>query len=466
MLRSPAAGLAGRNHGHAPDRAEVALGNPSFVWRFGQDRRLNLIRHFAPLEGARILDIGCGLGVYVRKFREFSDRVYGIDIDREAPARRRADDAGADALGERDAAVPRRLVRRRRAERGDRARARRRARRCGGAARARARAGTSSSTRRTGCIRSRRTASTSARGSSSATSRSSTGCRTRCATGSCRTRGRTRRRGIRRTYRELDVRVLTSKRTCIPGFDNIIARRKRLGGVLRAVAVPRRAYAAARCSGSRTSSCWRSRVGSAQRDWGGRRTSWHGIRDAPDAPRPPARARHARRAAAAARRAGCRSSRRSRASASSPSPSPGVDRIRRLPLVRRRPEAAGRGDRRSSRRAARRSSTATATCSTSTSTTAPGLRSPVKLEDISPWMIAATISTEDASFWTNPGVNTRGLVRAGLEALHLRSADAGSDDRRQLDHAAAREERLHRRRTSAQSARTDASSKRPSTRSS
>jgi len=68
-------------NGAAPDRAEVALGNPSFVWRFGQDRRLNLIRHYAPLEDARILDIGCGLGVYVRKFREFSDRVCGIDID-------------------------------------------------------------------------------------------------------------------------------------------------------------------------------------------------------------------------------------------------------------------------------------------------------------------------------------------------------------------------------------------------
>jgi len=64
-----------------PDRANVALGNPSFVWRFGQDRRLNLIRQHAPLEHARILDIGCGLGVYVRKFREFSDRVVGIDID-------------------------------------------------------------------------------------------------------------------------------------------------------------------------------------------------------------------------------------------------------------------------------------------------------------------------------------------------------------------------------------------------
>jgi len=65
----------------APDRAEVALGNPSFVWRFGQDRRLSLIRQYAPLEGRRILDIGCGLGVYVRKFREFSDHVYGIDVD-------------------------------------------------------------------------------------------------------------------------------------------------------------------------------------------------------------------------------------------------------------------------------------------------------------------------------------------------------------------------------------------------
>ena len=56
-----------------------------------------------------------------------------------------------------------------------------------------------------------------------------------------------------------------------------------------------------------------------------------------------------------------------------------------------------------------------------------GLRSPVKLEDISPWMIAATISTEDYSYWTNPGVNTRGLVRAGLEsAAACASADAAS----------------------------------------
>ncbi len=55
-----------------------------------------------------------------------------------------------------------------------------------------------------------------------------------------------------------------------------------------------------------------------------------------------------------------------------------------------------------------------------------GLRSPVRLDEISPWMIAATVSTEDASFWSNPGVNTRGLVRAGLETLRLRDADAAN----------------------------------------
>lgn len=55
-----------------------------------------------------------------------------------------------------------------------------------------------------------------------------------------------------------------------------------------------------------------------------------------------------------------------------------------------------------------------------------GLRSPVKLEDISPWMIAATTSTEDFSFWTNSGVNMRGVARAGLETLGLRNADAAN----------------------------------------
>jgi len=46
-----------------------------------------------------------------------------------------------------------------------------------------------------------------------------------------------------------------------------------------------------------------------------------------------------------------------------------------------------------------------------------GLSNPVPLSEISPWLTQATISTEDASFYDNPGVNVRGLLRAGMENL-------------------------------------------------
>jgi SAM-dependent methyltransferase len=59
----------------------ITLGHPSYVWRYGQDRRLAMIRQYAPLEGQCILDTGCGVGMYVRAFRQFSEQVYGIDVD-------------------------------------------------------------------------------------------------------------------------------------------------------------------------------------------------------------------------------------------------------------------------------------------------------------------------------------------------------------------------------------------------
>ncbi len=40
-----------------------------------------MIRQYVPLEGARMLDIGCGLGAYVRRFLDFTPDAYGIDID-------------------------------------------------------------------------------------------------------------------------------------------------------------------------------------------------------------------------------------------------------------------------------------------------------------------------------------------------------------------------------------------------
>ena len=63
------------------DSKAITLGHPSYVWRFGQDRRLDLIRRYTNLYGTCILDVGCGLGTYIRKLRAFSEKVYGVDID-------------------------------------------------------------------------------------------------------------------------------------------------------------------------------------------------------------------------------------------------------------------------------------------------------------------------------------------------------------------------------------------------
>lgn len=46
-----------------------------------------------------------------------------------------------------------------------------------------------------------------------------------------------------------------------------------------------------------------------------------------------------------------------------------------------------------------------------------GLRDPVPVSEISPYLIAATVATEDATFYTNPGVNFGGLARAAWENL-------------------------------------------------
>lgn len=64
----------------------IQLGHPSYVWRFGQDRRLALVDSYVPFTGKAILDVGCGLGTYVRKFRGFSEDVHGVDVDPERVA--------------------------------------------------------------------------------------------------------------------------------------------------------------------------------------------------------------------------------------------------------------------------------------------------------------------------------------------------------------------------------------------
>ena len=67
----------------------ITLGHPSYVWRFGQDRRLNMIRAYLPMEGARVLDIGCGIGTYVEKFGSCGATAFGVDVDAERVTRGR-----------------------------------------------------------------------------------------------------------------------------------------------------------------------------------------------------------------------------------------------------------------------------------------------------------------------------------------------------------------------------------------
>jgi SAM-dependent methyltransferase len=63
-------------------------GNPSLVWRAGQDRRLAMVLRAAPSRMRRVLVDGCGVGMYVRALLEAGGfgqnfEVHGLDIEAE-----------------------------------------------------------------------------------------------------------------------------------------------------------------------------------------------------------------------------------------------------------------------------------------------------------------------------------------------------------------------------------------------
>ena len=67
------------------DLNKAALrGEPSYVWRAGQERRLEMIVKAAGdrIRG-RILENGCGVGMYVEKLSGFGSRVIGLEYDFE-----------------------------------------------------------------------------------------------------------------------------------------------------------------------------------------------------------------------------------------------------------------------------------------------------------------------------------------------------------------------------------------------
>ena len=62
-----------------------------------------------------------------------------------------------------------------------------------------------------------------------------------------------------------------------------------------------------------------------------------------------------------------------------------------------------------------------------------GLHTTVQLNSVSPWLQEATIATEDRNFWTNPGVDVLGIVRAALDDLRSgRVVEGGSTITQQL----------------------------------
>ena len=67
------------------DMQKVALrGEPSYVWRAGQQRRLDMIVQAAgPRITGLVLENGCGVGMYVEKLTGLGSRVIGLEYDLE-----------------------------------------------------------------------------------------------------------------------------------------------------------------------------------------------------------------------------------------------------------------------------------------------------------------------------------------------------------------------------------------------
>ena len=68
--------------GHS-DQAAVR-GEPSYVWRSGQERRLMMIARWAKLQDAVVLEAGCGMGMYSSQIRRrYSPHVEAFDVEFE-----------------------------------------------------------------------------------------------------------------------------------------------------------------------------------------------------------------------------------------------------------------------------------------------------------------------------------------------------------------------------------------------
>ena len=73
------------NSGNNRDLEKAALrGEPSYVWRAGQERRFRMILQAAGerIKG-KVLENGCGVGMYVEHLAPFAGEVTGLEYDRQ-----------------------------------------------------------------------------------------------------------------------------------------------------------------------------------------------------------------------------------------------------------------------------------------------------------------------------------------------------------------------------------------------
>jgi SAM-dependent methyltransferase len=85
-----------------PSAKAAERGEPSYVWRAGQDRRLDMVRAAMPgLATACVLDDGCGIGTYVARLRPLAAEAWGLEYEPEriAEAARRLGSAGLLVCG-------------------------------------------------------------------------------------------------------------------------------------------------------------------------------------------------------------------------------------------------------------------------------------------------------------------------------------------------------------------------------
>ena len=74
---------AGRDDDPGRDLIKAAwFGEPSYVWRTGQERRLKLILAAAgELVHGTVLENGCGVGMYVDHLAPFAQKIYGLEYE-------------------------------------------------------------------------------------------------------------------------------------------------------------------------------------------------------------------------------------------------------------------------------------------------------------------------------------------------------------------------------------------------